>query len=1008
MKFSVQLKQAFTFAISTNLILSPMPAFAKDETGDIAGAALSVLGTAASIYSTISGQNRPPSPQMLMTMDALKQQQTPTADKFFNPQKLSQIPGLNEYLAINGINPNSLLCTTLPTTLTEVNSEVCRTGIKATMRDPFAQDAEVQAYAQQFGAIEKLYKNFSVETNSGGELFGVGCMKNATQILNGFFKSRINELDKLSTNIEALQNQFIEASKTDLNSIQESTALLNGGDSELTNEVKSKNPALFDFGKKFNNPACASMLNKDQFNKLGKGGLNAINTQLQETVSTKSGPMGFSAESYARSHNEVLSDINSLADKLAKQVELNFDKVIVDSSIVSKLGSGLSSSVKLNGALTPDLFSDTQTKFNEKNVELQKLQADIQSELGGRSGNAMALVASTNSAAFEAEIQSIDKNLKNDCLKQQSQLDTVLGKIYDPSASKFANDNASNFLKDKIKQIMQDDSTTLEKKLTELRSLESQQGNRYVLRMENSYEVQEVDSEGKLKTKVVPASSNRTPGVFFSDLIKNCQAQFKANTLNNKMTGSTALSKLRQLHQDYKTLAKTHAQDVKNEIKQRLINCDSSTKANATTQGTCSAESFNTGSSGFCAASALSCSQKMQECSNQVDKIITDIKTDRTARVNNYKALVEKNKKDMVRLFDTALSKYMRDGELLRGAFGAGFNSPTGIQRNVPDGQKHLDLFRNATNGSEDGALLLEDPEKFTEMFKSNIQVLKKSVEDQQNQILGGGLGSSSGLLAQHINDTAKKYSQVANEARDIAKQCITQHDKFVAEFDAQKKQQQADAAKAQSELGQNTNKFCRKYGMAMTNPGPACSGSIEDTFDAIGALPGGADAINELERVCAESDNSETTSGNSVESAIEICMSAGFDVSIKQTTNTPPTTTESAPAAEGTTPKPTTGNTEVDKLCEEFAKKRNCTRENVKLGSDGVPTTISQVNCDDEIVIQYSKQIVTKSGGSITASEEDLPAFCTAGNNSSGIKSFMDSLNQGIQQGASAGAVGF
>jgi predicted phage tail protein len=169
------------------------------------------------------------------------------------------------------------------------------------------------------------------------------------------------------------------------------------------------------------------------------------------------------------------------------------------------------------------------------------------------------------------------------------------------------------------------------------------------------------------------------------------------------------------------------------------------------------------------------------------------------------------------------------------------------------------------------------------------------------------------------------------------------------------------------------------------------------------------------LERVCAESDNSETTSGNSVESAIEICMSAGFDVSIKQTTNTPPatatttttTTTTSAPAAEGTTQKPTSGNTEVDKLCEDFAKARQCTKENVTTGANGLSTS-TQVNCDDGAVSYYSKQIVTKSGGSITASEEDLPAFCTAGNNSSGIKSFMDSLNQGIQQGASAGAVGF
>ncbi len=1088
MKNSSSITKSLALLISLELILSPLPVTAKDEGSPIAETLGVVLNTASSIYNSIQAQNRPPSPQMVQNMDLLKRQQTPTGDKFFNPQKMSQIPGLNEYLAINGINPQSLMCTTLPTTLTEINTEVCRTGIKSTTADPVMQDMEAQMFAQQYSAIDKMYRNFSTQTNTGGELFGVGCMKNASDILNGFFKSRIDELDKLTTNIEAIQNGFIEASKMDLESIKESTALLEGSGSEIANEVQSKNPTLLDFGKKFDNPSCGALFTKEQFTQKGKKGLNGINAELQKAVSEKRGPMGFSADSYALAHQGVLQDINSLADKVAKQMELNFQSIASDSSKyssnLSTLGKSVGSSNKLNNILTPDLFSDVQTKFQKRNDELRTLAADIQSELGGSANNALGLMAGTNSAAFEAEVATLDRNIKNNCVNKQAQLDTVLEKIYDPSATGFANRNASNFLKDKIKQIMTDQGTTLDKKLAELKALESQQGNRYLVRMESSYEVQEVDAQGNLKTKVVPASTNRTPGVFFSDVIRNCEAQFKANTLNNKMTGATALKKLRQLHQDYKSLAKTHSEEVKKEIRNRLTNCDAPTKANASIPGSCSSQAFDTSSSGFCAANAFACSSKMKECSKQAEKIVEQVKTDRTARVRNYKAMAEKNKQDMVRLFDTALSKYMRDGELLRGAFGAGFTSPAGIQRQVPEGQQYLSLFQQATQGSVDGTLLLEDPAKFTQMFKSNIQILKKSVEDQQKQILGGGPGSTSGLLAQHIKETEAKYKQVAESAKQIADQCTSQHDKFAAEIEAQNKKQQEDFAKSQAELGEKTNTFCRKYGLAMTNPGPACSGTIEDTFSGISTLPGGADAVSELERVCAQSGNSEgSSSGDAEVEALKICADYENKPPTKAAEASPPTTTTPAPAisscdvieaarkeaaaAKAVAEAKAKEASEADKeakeakeaeaaaakvnaeAAEKSAKKAKednqtkCEAESRLVaiaapagsGKKGKQTyqemydlcdkfTTAQGACvgveevsegktascnrNDNKVKQLAETVVEKSGGSVTASEEILPAFCSAGNGSSGVKTFMDAIGQGVQQGMSGGAQGF
>src|SRR5690606_25561054 len=130
--------------------------------------------------------------------------------------------------------------------------------------------------------------------------------------------------------------------------------------------------------------------------------------------------------------------------------------------------------------------------------------------------------------------------------------------------------------------------------------------------------------------------------------------QFKANKLNNKLSGAGAIQKLRDLNQQYKELAKTQSADMRNELRKKLVECSSADEANNTVPGSCTPERFNTSSPGFCANAAFSCSKNMQACSKQADNMVKEIKQQKTARVNNYKALVQKNKMDIVKMFDSA------------------------------------------------------------------------------------------------------------------------------------------------------------------------------------------------------------------------------------------------------------------------------------------------------------------------------------------------------------------
>lgn len=920
-----------------------------------------VLGVGQQILGQMN-QNQM-SPQLSIDMAALQQQQTPQTDKYFNQQKLSQIPGLAKYLALNNINPQLLDCKTLPTTMHEAKNEVCRIGVTGDRNiAPAMQLQEMNIYHNQYTQIDKIYRNFSASSNTEGQLFGVGCMKNAMQILGGFFQYRMNELDKLTTNLEAINNQFREASRSDLDAIEESTAVLEGGDSDLANKVKTKRPDLFDFSKRFENAACTSIMTSDKYNDIGKSnGLNEISKTLKRTLSTPSGK--FSGESYSTSHANVVENINQLADKVAKQMELNFTTLSRDgkgySDVVAGM-RGLSSSHGLSGALAPDLFSDLQTSFVEKNEKMKSDLSDVASELGSLGAKAFESIRNPNSGAFESEVATIETRIKNSCLRSSTDLDTVLGKIYDPTSSSFANKNASNFLKDKLKQIMENDQTSLDKKLAELKAIETQSGSRYFLKMENSYEVQEVDANGNLTTKIVGASANRTPSSYFTDVIRNCEAQFKVNHLGNKMSGATAVQKLRTLHQEYKSLAKNHAQQARDEIRKKMIQCDNSVDANNQAVGSCTPDLFNTGAPGFCANAALSCSKNMQACTQQADKFVKEIKTERTARVNNYKALVQKNKQDIVKIFDTALSAYMRDGELLRGTFGVGFTSPKGIEREVmPEGARYLESFQSATSGSPDGRLLLEDPDKYVAMFKKNVENLKQSVKQQQDQIMGSGGGrSSGGLLAEHIKATEKNYKEVARDAAKYAQACIQKHDQFVSANEAQRNQQQAEQTKKNQEVGEKVTEFCRKYSMAQSNPGPACNGNIEDLTKTAASL-GSTDAANELDRIC-NGYNNESSSN----------------------------------------PTP------IPKMCEKLntmsdAAKANCAELAEKKAANeckGITTEegIIENPCpaiEEKIQVDYAYYVVNNSEDSDSQAEYSAPSICASGHNGGRGNSKLDAI---------------
>jgi hypothetical protein len=846
-------------------MLAPLPAISAEENkdkknkvsgSDIFNFATDIVGTAVQTYGAAAGLNPIQNRQASQDIAALTQQQTPVADKYFNLQKLSGIPGLMEYLALNGINPRALNCTTLPATLYEAQNEVCRVGITGDKGPMQAQANEAYAYFDQYAKIEKLYKNYQATSNVDGQGFGYGCMKRASEVLNGFFQYRLNELKKMKTNLESINNTFKGIAKADLNSIEETTALLNGEGTDLGKKVRSRKPQLFEYGKLFGNPACSSMFSDKVFEKDGKkNGLLGIREKVNQEYIKPSGK--FSAEKYTpQAHAEVEADIKKFSNDVGKQVELNFFDMITPQKKNSISGFKVSSvnDFKLNS----NLFADAETKFQESKALLDEEVSKVNSELASAKvpSNVIEKIINPKAAGFSEELETIERSIKNDCLSRNL---SKKFRIFDPKRSKESNKDTNDEILNQINEILASDRN-FNQKMQDLKSVNGIREGRLQISITSDYTLTEVNESGEIVKKVKKAGVD-TPDGYVAGVMKHCDSQFSVNKLGNKLSGKDAISKLKSLKSDFSDLSSKFASNVREEIKNKLLNCTTNTEANASTPGSCSSDVFDVKGGGFCAAKAKNCATNMKSCQKFAEDFTAKNIQERSVKVNNYKNLMEKNKNDIVALFDGVMGNFIREGEAMRAAFGAGFNAPADIKREVGDTEK--DKFLEGFNNEGD-VIQLENPDAFVKMFAQNIEKLETSVKEQQQQLLGGsGVDNvGGGLIGKHIEEVQAKYSEVAKQAGNLANRCLAQHDDFIKKTDQANKAAQEEWSKKTGELNDKTNQFCNKYRLAKRSESPICDGNVNDLADAVLSVANNAEgeqALSDMRQLCHSGNNEQT-----------------------------------------------------------------------------------------------------------------------------------------------------
>lgn len=885
-----RLPSLIALTISLEMILSPLPALANQSFGQ---KALNTLQFGMQMYDTVrggpgGGAGGALPPHVQTDMAAFKTQQTPVPDKYFSWQNLSKIPGLAEYIAKKnhdasfaggkGIDPNQFNCPTLPTTIHEAKNQACLSQQSGIPIGSQAEADEAFAYYNQYEQISKLYRNYSVESNSSTQLYGVGCMKRAMEILNGFFKYRLDQIDTIVAVMDDKIQAFEKSAEAvqALNEVKESSAFLNGPDSTFGREIKDEN--FFNYAKELGpDSGCGSIQAADVMNNNGKsGGIKGISELLKGEANKP--VSGFTLATYTQKNADVEKDIRELSKKVGRHIKNNFAGIANSeqgyNEFLSRLGSEVGSEQGVHNALNPAFFTDVRGKFSEKRQALTREINLIRSEIGQTA--AFDQLADEDESTFEAEVTSLQNQIKGECLAKNSGLDSAINRITDVSvSSKTANKASTNQIKKRIKEIMADVQMTPERKLAELQELETRNGGRYEIRLDGDYETEEI-SNGQLVRKTVNAASKVTPRAYFTDLIRNCESKFEVNKLRNKMSAKEAIKRLRTLKKDFQKASRQHQDDVQREIVRKMIDCNGDVAAqNSSVEGSCSADKLNTSSPKFCSKAAFSCSRNMQQCQKKTADLIAKKTQIRKQATEKYNRNVDKVAAAMDGMLVDSLNKYTKEAELLRGMFGAGdFSLPKRVQ--PPEGGAE---FKREFMSSSDPDRI-KDPKAYLQNFRENMTNLRETIRKQQDQILGGSLESPSGVLAKHMTDTVKKYNdEVIKKADAMAKECYRSY----ASYNQGISKANEQLAKDQGELGEKKAEFCNQYEDIMKdNVAPACddkSGGLASDLIKAASKVGDQATINrarqmqsELRTYCNQPGNQRDKEGGSATKWSDVC----------------------------------------------------------------------------------------------------------------------------------------
>lgn len=856
------------YTICLELVLSPLPAIAADNTA--AQAALGLMNAATQSLSNNTNAAQSNS-KFMYDKSLFMQDRAGKDDGQFNYSKLIAIPGMQEYLSKKGINPQVLDCKTLSTMVSVPKGGVCEEGKISTISGvPAAtQAAEAEAYRLEFELTKDTYVKYLADDNPDKALYGKACMNRLMNvILPGFFNDQEETVKALRKEIEGAKKIFENNSLNDLKAIKMATVELNGSGSAFNADLDDAEKKNLEFSRNLGGAACNSMFTNDGLNAFSKGsGLLGIQEQVKTNVEKKSNS-GYNAADYTTDAAKIEKEIRTMADDVSEQSKLNFASISIDkdglSKFIAKVPSLTNSTTGVRDGLTANIFSDVQKSYLKTRIDLDDKVLKAQEALGTeRAKNAIEQLTNIHSdSAFNAQLSSIENKMKNDCLAS-SNIDEPLSRINNPKLSKTANKQARELIIKRVKAIMAQANLTPASKKAEIAKITMDPGN--IVSRDTSYEDVQLNEDGTVARKTVAANEIVTPNTYMNSIFNNCEAQFAVNPLNGRASGRDTIQALRSLKKEFKKASDDTAAALRKSIIDERVNCkNDQATINASKVNTCSSQSFDFSSAGYCAKGAEACALNMNKCNEKVKARVSNVTAARDTKRKVFNKNVDDLRLKLVGLVSTIENKLSASAKYLSTAFGVRAINADVFPEDLPADKKFMKSFQQ--KGDE---IQVADYEAYLNKANDHLTDLSNHIADQKKELTAPG-----GILAAHIATTTKNYQNEISRLDSLITGCknaIQDHkDGIKAGNEA--------LAKDQGELGQKSGELCSVWSAVMTNnnPNQACDRPYVNLTKEVvsAAAKSGKNLQNEVNSMTRDLDERCAGLAKGTENAREICSS--------------------------------------------------------------------------------------------------------------------------------------
>ena len=676
----------------------------------------------------------------------------------------------------------------LPASMSNMPENVC----SAATPDPGAISSMIT-----YEAISKSWINYydqmSNEASNSAVPFGLKCLEDKQKAVDSQITEMINNLTRLQDRLNQDKQVFRDNNKKILEDLAVTNAELFGnGKNDIG--LKTMDPAKF-----FSN-SCQSAIGKDALTKSsGFVGFNGI----LDIMSAKAKP----ATDFIQNKNSIESDIRRDIERMQNGIR------------TSGLGDWMNN---IKGPLGADLSSMATVK-NAAAKQLMEFETSY------------ARIAGELKKEYDYEAPKLDKNFSAD-------FEEFLGESKNYFKKKYINEcvtGADKGIAIPVDKLLEGMTTKIKGVVGEGYLRDYRQAYKNIV--ESGKSVEDIDQELKALSAKYPQVVLRyqdsksayiieSPYQTFMKTAEKCAANYTFNQQKKVDRGQTLLRELQGLHDNF-------ASNLGQAVLEKTLNCNGEAKKAG---GTCSEESLNYKSEGFCMAQANDCANEIQGCYAEASKQVDARKAKMATIAAKYNKSVEGLVARSNALYEQQKNAVIEMTKVIQAKFpGTNFAIPEGLFISMPEMKKDTYGIELANDGNL----------SFMDELPKKIGLLKNVFEEQKEK--------ANATIEEYIAKQKMAMDREKNRWSQLASECKGNIDSASSKL----AQMNAEGQKKQAEIDGKVASFCSRYSDLRDNPMPSCDDAkkLAEDADKISAhLSGGARQVTREFRNACNSVNNE------------------------------------------------------------------------------------------------------------------------------------------------------